>query len=422
MPGTETRFPVYDLISPEKGRDPISELRELRERTPIAWVPVLDAALLTRHADIVSVLKDHRMAPANLTQGMRLLTPEQQAELMPLRRAVEKWMGHTNSADHQRFIGLLKRYFTPAMVNRLRPRVRELTHELLDAVEPKGRMDLVSDVAYPLPAAVIAEMLGVPPDNRKQLLSWSADIAAIAEIVSYDRLAACQRSLLAMQEYMLELVEERRSSPRDDLISMFVAAEREGVVDEPEILSNCVMLLFSGHETTGGLITNGLVQLFENPDQLELLKSNPELTPGAVEEMLRLAGPASMITRFSTEPVEVAGYSFPAGQQFLLALSAANRDPEVFPDPDRFDATRTPNKHVAFATGLFHCLGAALARMEGDEFFRILLSRFPNVCPGYDEPAWQPVFLISRRLKTLPVNLFGNDAPAVSDEHHAAAN
>lgn len=408
----EARFPTYELISPDKNTDPIPELHRLRAKTPIAWVPVLDAGLLTRHADIVGVLKDHRMAPANLTQGMRLLSAEQQADLVPLRTAVEKWMGHTNNSDHMRFIGLLKRYFTPAMINSLRPRVRELTHELLDAVDPSGRTDLVADIAYKLPASVIAEMLGVRTSDRAQLLTWSADIAAIAEIVSYDRLMDCQRSLLAMQEYMLELVNERRAAPRDDLISMFVLAEREGVVDEPEILSNCVMLLFSGHETTGGLITNGLVQLFQNPDQFELLKADPELMPGAVEEMLRLAGPASVISRTSTEPVEVAGYPFPAGQQFLLALNAGNRDPEVFDDPDRFDATRMPNKHLAFATGMFHCLGAALARMEADEFFRILLSRFPDVCPAYEEPNWQPVFLISRRLKTLPVDLSGRYARA----------
>ncbi|WET80797.1 cytochrome P450 [Amycolatopsis sp. QT-25] len=409
MTVSETRFPVYELISPEKNTDPIPELHKLRAETPIAWVPVLDAGLLTRHVDIVSVLKDHRMAPANLTQGMRLLPPEQQADLVPLRTAVEKWMGHTNNTDHQRFISLLKRYFTPAMIDSFRPRVRELTHELLDEAAKAGQVDLVADIAYKLPASVIAEMLGVRTSDRAQLLTWSADIAAIAEIVSYDRLMDCQRSLLAMQDYMLELVEERRASPREDLISMFVAAEREGIVDQPEILSNCVMLLFSGHETTGGLITNGLVQLFDNPDQFELLKAEPEHMPGAVEEMLRLAGPASVISRTSTEPVEVAGYPFPAGQQFLLALNAGNRDPEVFPDPDRFDAKRSPNRHLAFATGMFHCLGAALARMEGDEFFRILLSRFPNVSPAYEKPSWQPVFLISRRLKSLPINLQGSD-------------
>ncbi|MFH9429882.1 cytochrome P450 [Streptomyces sp. NPDC017615] len=416
MADLETRFPKYELISSGKNVDPIPELRELRKKSAIAWVPVIDAAFLTRHADIVRVLKDHRMAPANLTQGIRLLSPEQQEELQPLSTAVKKWMGHTVPADHQRFIGLLKRYFTPAVIDRMRPRVRQLSHELLDAVEPAGRMDVVSDIAYPLPACVIAEMLGVPMDNRAQLLAWSADIGAIAEIVSYDRLMECQRSLLAMQDFVLEVVKERRAQPKDDLISMFVAAEREGLVSEAEILSNCVMLLFSGHETTGGLITSGLVQLFDHPDQLELLKSDPDLMPGAVEEMLRLAGPASVISRVSTEPVEVAGHQFEAGQQFLLALMAGNRDPRVFEDPDRFDATRRPNDHLAFATGMFYCLGAALARMEADEFFRILLDRFPDLSPGYETPDWQPVLLISRRLKTLPVNLRGVGGSGVGDE------
>lgn len=421
MTTAETGFPEYDLFVPRRTHEALADLRDLRERSPIAWVPQLGAALLTRHADVVTVMKDHRMEPANLTQGMRLLPPEQQAELLPLRNAVDLWMGHTDSGDHMRFIGLLKRHFTPGMIDRLRPRVRALTHEMLDAVEPAGRMDVVSDIAYPLPAAVIGEMLGVPGDNREQLLSWSADIAAIAEIVTYDRLADCQRSLLAMQDYMLELLNARRAEPRDDLISMFAAAERDGLVSEPEILSNCVMLLFSGHETTGGLITNGLVHLFDDPVQRDLLIADPDRTPGAVEEMLRMSGPASVITRTSTEPVEVAGHSFPAGQQFLLALSAANRDPVVFPDPDSFDLTRMPNKHVAFATGLFHCLGAALARMEGDEFFRILLSRFPNVRPGYETPDWQPVFLISRRLKTLPVDL-GLDVAAAATRRDEVAS
>lgn len=413
MTDIDTRFPEYDLFTPRSTQQTLADLSDLRARSPIAWVPQLGSGLLTRHADVVAVLKDHRMAPANLTQGMRLLPLDQQDDLRPLRNAVDLWMGHTDSADHMRFIGLLKKHFTPAIIDRLRPRVRALTNDFLDAVEPAGRMDVVSDIAYPLPAAVIGEMLGVPGDNRQQLLSWSADIAAIAEIVSYDRLVQCQRSLLAMQDYMLELLDQRRAAPRDDLISMFAAAERDGLVDEPEILSNCVMLLFSGHETTGGLITNGLVQLFDNPDQRALLQADPDLMPGAVEEMLRMSGPASVISRTSTEPVEVAGHPFPAGQQFLLALSAANRDPEVFDDPDRFDVTRVPNKHVAFATGLFHCLGAALARMEGDEFFRILLSRFPHVRPAYDTPDWQPVFLISRRLKTLPVDL-GNEVPVAA--------
>ncbi|WP_204249137.1 cytochrome P450 [Nocardia arizonensis] len=392
-------------MSPMKYVDAMDQLRRLREQSPIAWVPELNAALLTRHGDIVGVLKDRRMGPANLTQGMRLLPPDQQQELLPLRTAVDKWMGHTKPDDHQRFIRLLRHFFTPGVVESFRPRVREITNEMLDAAERLPVVDLVSTIAYPLPAAVISEMLGVPTDNKEQLLAWSADISAIAEIVSFDRLSSCQTSLLEMQDYMLELLRERRAAPRDDLISMFAKAESEGVVDESEILSNCVMLLFSGHETTGGLITNGLVQLFENPDQMELLKSDPELTPGAVEEMLRMAGPASVISRVSEEPVAVAGHEFSAGQQFLLALNAANRDTQVFSDPETFDVTRSPNPHIAFATGLFHCLGAALARMEGDEFFRILLARFPDVRPAYDEPDWQPTFLISRRLKELPIHL-----------------
>ncbi|RZS34836.1 cytochrome P450 [Herbihabitans rhizosphaerae] len=405
MTVTDSAFPEYDLFTPEAMNNPMPLLHRIRAETPIAWISQLDAGLLTRHADIVAVLRDRRMATANLTQGLRRLSPAELDELLPLRTSVERWMGHTTHSDHLRFQKLLRGYFTPAVIDRLRPRVREFTDELLDAVEPHGRLDLVAELAYPLPALVIAEMLGMPTSRREQLQAWSKDITAIFQITGFDQLRQCQRSVLEMQDYMRELVDERRRLPREDLISMFVAAEKDGLVDEEEIVSNCVLLLFAGHETTGGLISNGMVQLFENPDQLDLLKSDPDLMPGAIEEMLRITGPASVISRVSTETVEVAGHTFPAGRQFFLAMNAGNRDPDVFADPDRFDITRQSKKHTAFGTGVFYCLGAALARMEADECFRILLSRFPDIRPAYQEPDWRPVILLGRRLDTLPVQL-----------------
>ncbi|MEV4516803.1 cytochrome P450 [Dactylosporangium sp. NPDC049525] len=393
----------YDIFTPEAMADPMPLLHRIQAESPISWIPQLNACLLTRHADIVAALKDRRLDTANLGQGLDRLSAQEQEELLPLRRSIQMWMGHTDPTDHVRFQQLLKRYFTPVTVNALRPRVREITHELLDAVAPHGRMDVVKDLAYPLPANVIAEILGMPASDRVQLQLWSRDILAVFQLADMDRLRQAQRSVLEMQDHLRLLVEQRRQEPREDILSMFVAAERDGTVTEDEIVANCVLLLFAGHETTAGLIANGLLLLFDNPDQLALLRSDPTLTASAVEEMLRCDGPAGVIVRVSSEPVDVAGHPFPAGQQFYLAMLAGNRDPEVFEQPDKFDITRKPNRHTSFGMGAFYCLGAALARMEADECFRILLDRFPDLRPAYKSPDLHAAPPLGHRLVTLDV-------------------
>jgi cytochrome P450 len=343
------------------------------------------------------------MESANMSRALNRLTPAEQEELAPVRRSIEMWMGHTVPADHVRFQKLLKRYFTPAMVDRLRPRVREFTHELLDAVAAKGRMDVVRDLAYPLPANVIAEMLGMPVSDREQLQAWSRDILPIFGDGDLPQLREAQRGMLEMHDYLRLIAADRRRAPREDVLSMFMAAEAEGTVTEDEAVANCVLLLFAGHETTANLIANGLVLLFDNPGQLAALRANPGLTPLAVEEMLRCDGPAGVIGRVTTDPVELAGQAVPAGKHIYLALMAANRDPEVFPDPDAFDITRHPNRHLSFGMGTYYCLGAALARMETDECLRILLDRCPELRPAYQTPDWQPTAPIGHRLASLPV-------------------
>jgi cytochrome P450 len=311
-------------------------------------------------------------------------------------------MGHTDPVDHVRFQQLLKRYFTPGTVNALRPQVRQITNELLDAVAGNGGMDVVTDLAYPLPANVIANMLGMPATDRELLQAWSRDIRAIFAVADIDALRPCQRSVLEMQDYLRPLVAQRRDHPREDILSMFAAAEKEGVVTEDEIVANCVLLVFAGHETTAGLIANGLLLLFEHPDEFARLRADPALTPSAVEEMLRCGGPAGTIVRVSSEPVQLAGHAFPAQTRFFLAMLAGNRDPEVFLEPDRFDITRPANRHTAFGLGAFYCLGAALARMETDECLRILLARFPGIRPAFDKPDRESNPL-NRHLRSLPV-------------------
>lgn len=394
-------LPSYDLLD---ATDPLAYLLEISAEAPLSRVPALGAYLVTGYDNVLAALKEDGMRAADATHSFARLSPADQEALRPLRRSVDSWMGNTNPEDHHRFQHLLKRYFTPATVNGLRPRVRELAGELLDAVAGRGRMDVVGDLAYPLPANIIADMFGMPAEERDRLRDWSKEIGAVFSTSDAERLMVSQDCVLEMQDYLRVIVADRRTNPRDDLISMFVAAEREGTVDEDEIVANCVLLLFAGHETTANLISRGLHLLMAHQDQLELLRSRPELNRYAVEEMMRRGGPASTVVRESVEPVTVAGHDLPAGEHVYLAVYTANHDPAVFEDPMRFDITRKNNRHLGFGMGAYYCLGSALARVETDECFRLLLERCPDIRPAADEaPVDVPTKPAGHRLEYLPV-------------------
>lgn len=392
--------PTYDLLGAE---DPLAHLLEISAESPLSRIPALNAYLVTGYDNVLAAMKHEGMRAAEATQGFEKLTPAEQETLRPLRTYIEMWMGHVTTEGHHRFQKLLKRYFTPSTINGLRPRVRELTGELLDAVAGRGRMDVAADLAYPLPANIIADMFGMPAADRPRLREWSAHVSAVFRNESFERLLESQDAILAMQDYLREIVADRRARPRDDLITMFTAAEREGVVDEDEIVANCVLLLFAGHETTMNLITLGLHRLMTERDQFELLLSRPELTRSAIEEMLRLAGPVGTVVRETIEPVTIAGHEIPAGRHVFLAVYAANRDPAVFPDPLRFDITRKNNRHLGFGMGAYYCLGAALARVETEECLRLLLERHPNIRPDGDLETGGA--LLGKRAVALPVVL-----------------
>jgi cytochrome P450 len=264
--------PTYDLFGAE---DPLAYLLEISAESSLSWIPALGAYLVTGYDDVLAAMKNEGLRAANATQSFEKLTPAEQETLRPLRTYIEMWMGHITAEGHHRFQKLLKRYFTPSTINGLRPRVRELAGELLDAAAGHGRMDVVRDLAFPLPANIIADMFGMPVADRPRLREWSAHITAVFRDEPYERLVESQEAILAMQDYLREIVADRRVRPRDDLITMFTVAEREGVVNEDEIVANCVLLLFAGHETTMNLISFGLQRLMADRDQLELLLSRP---------------------------------------------------------------------------------------------------------------------------------------------------
>ncbi|WNG49462.1 cytochrome P450 [Archangium minus] len=407
QPATSSPQPLsFDLLSLEAARNPHPLFHTLRAQQPIHWSPQLHGWVLTRHADIAQVLKDPRLVAGPMTGQFERLPEDVRKQLTPLRDAVNMWMGHTTHEGHLRFQALLKRYFTPRTVENFRPRIQALTDTLLDAAAARGSFDMVKELAIPLPSNVIAEMLGVPLTDEHLLQRWSRDLSAIFNNFSPQQLFQSQKSVLEMMDYMREVLSQYRRGSGENILEVFLRAKDEGLITEEEILSNCALLLFAGHETTARLISRGLALLFDHPEQLALLRQQPSLIPQAVEEMLRYGDVAGMITRLTVAPVELGGQTLQPHQMVYTVLAAANRDPAIFPEPDRFDITRKPGKHVAFGYGSFYCLGAALARLEAQVFFETLLRRYPNVRPAKDaSPEWKQEGPLNMHLVTLPVEL-----------------
>ncbi|CDR15210.1 cytochrome P450 family protein [Streptomyces iranensis] len=315
--------------------------------------------------------------------------------------AIGRNMVQTDPPHHTRLRGLVARAFTPARTEALRPRVRQVADELLDAMAPLGRADLVEDYALPLPLAVICELLGVPETDRKAFHDW------YLESTDLTRPEAAGAAAQALTGYFAELIEAKRRSPGDDLLSALVRAmdgDGDALSDE-EMLGMTFVLLVAGYETSANLISSGTLALLRHPEQLAALRADWSLLDGAIEEMLRYDGPVeSAAFRFTREPVEIAGTTIPAGEPVGVVLAAGSRDPRRFAEPDRFDIRRAPRGHLAFGHGVHHCLGAPLARLEAAIAFRALLERCPDLALDADpaELAWRPSLML-RGLRRLPV-------------------
>lgn len=362
-------------------------LHELQDSAPIVWLPEFHGYLFTRRADVTALLRDRRLDASIAEQSFTVLSSDQRAQLAQLMRCVSLWMGHTTTDGHRRFQMLLKRYFTPAAMEKWRPNVRRIAEELIDKVIDAGEMEAIQDLAIPLPANVIADMLGMPAEDRPMLRVWSESVVKVFNQTGFEDLLVAQEGVGEFQRYLDGLVERRRGNLGDDLISELLRAEGEGQISTEEIVANCLLILFAGHETTAGVITHGLALLLQNPDQLALLRERPELGPSAVEEILRCEGTANTIIRDASEPFEYEGHQFEKGDRFFVSLYSANHDPAFIPDPDRFDIARPRSVHLAFGTGIFYCLGASLARVETDECLKVFLERIPNPRLA-SEPVW----------------------------------
>ena len=402
----QTEPVVFNPLDPAFRIDPYAVYRRLREEAPVHESP-FGAWVFSRYADCMAVLRDHRSSSdarnseafANaVEQG--LFDADQQA-----LNGTQSFL-FLDPPDHTRLRGLVSKAFTPKVVERLRPRIQELVDELLDRVAEKGSLEVIEDLAYPLPVNVICELLGVPPEDHVTFREWSREAARSldpVEALSAEEVEQRRRVGDQFSQYFLSLIQKRRGDPGDDLLSALIAAEEAGdSLTEDELLATCILLLIAGHETTVNLIGNGTLALLRHPDQLDKLKDDPSLAQSAVEELLRYDPPVQMTGRTALEEMEVGGETIRKGQQAILLLGSANRDPDQFPDPERLDITRANIHHAAFGFGIHFCLGSPLARVEGEIAFRTLVRRFSGLELLTEAPEYKENIVL-RGLQSLPV-------------------
>ncbi len=397
------------LATPAFFGDPYPFYDRLRDEDPVHWSETNGGWMLTRYDDVAATLRDHARfsSRGRFAAVFARMAPALRDQVRPMARHFSVGLIASDPPDHTRMRGLINRAMTPRVLEAMRPRIQAIVTELLDAVQARGEMDVIADLAYPLPAIVIAEMLGAPVESRDRFKMWSHDILGFQGTgrPSEESVMRAQASLLEMRAFLTTLADERRRSPRQDLLGLLVTAEQDGDrLTEAELLTTCVTLLTAGHETTTNLIGNGMWLLLTHPDQLLLLREHPELMPSAIEEMLRKESPLQRNPRQMAVDLELRGRTLQAGDYVMQVLGAANHDPEQFPDPHRFDITRTPNRHVAFGHGIHFCLGAPLARIEAPIAIGEVLRRLPGLALA--DPVAKPSWLQSgflRGLQTLPV-------------------
>ena len=373
---------IFNPFLPSYEANPYPAYAALRAEDPVHFSAAIQAWVLTAYEDCERVLRDaDTFSSSSFTASGQLATAlQQQRREFPLGEVPT--VLNSDPPVHTRLRSLLNRAFTPRAIDGLRPHVEEIAASLLaDADRAGGRFDAVTGFAQPLPIIVIAELLGVPPSDRDRLKEWSTAIANTTNVLNTEpALAAARQATLELIAYMDEVVAQRRTAPGADIMTALVQAEEGGErLSHDELLAFSILLLLAGHETTTNLIGNGLLALTEHPEQAARLRADRALLPSAVEEFLRYDSSVQGAVRFARQTAEVGGRTIEQGSTLLLLLGAANRDPAQFPEPDALDVARSPNRHLSFGRGIHFCLGAPLARLEGDIAFTALLDRFPEL-------------------------------------------
>jgi pimeloyl-[acyl-carrier protein] synthase len=400
---------LYHLLDPEVLANPYPLFHRLRTESPVHWDPYLHAWIVTRYADVVTVLHDF--------SAQRTPTPEQLArlgleELAPIAQVMVKQMLFLDPPSHTRIRGLASYAFTPQRVQALRQHISDIVRERIDAVMSSGQMDVIADLAEPLPYIITAEMLGVPVADAPQLKAWSQDFAEMLGNFQHnpERIPRVRRSVEEMTKYFQSAIQEARRHPREGLIDSFLAAEIDGDrFTEEEVIANTIVTMVGGQETTTNLIGNGVLTLLRNPAELQRLQADLTLLPSAVEEMLRYEPPSQHTARLAPDDLILGGKKIAKRQAAIAVMAAANRDPERFPEPDRFDISRKDNRHLSFGWAAHFCFGAALARIEGQVAFEAMLTLLSNWRLNPKPLVWR-TNLGLRGLTSLPVEFDRNIA------------
>jgi pimeloyl-[acyl-carrier protein] synthase len=407
-PVLETLDPEAVLLDPEFARDPYPLYAVLLERHRVYWSPTLQYWFVSGYEEIKGIL----MAPGRFSSEgwdqiyLAQLPLGNQAELETLQAHFSfPSLVAADPPQHTRLRRLVHRAFTPRAVERLRDAIYATVSQLLDNAEDAGSFDVVGDLAIPLPITVFAHTFGIPPDHHQMLKTTSADFTRFVSNVrpNWEDALQSDRSLGEFRAYLLELLQERRRQPLDDLATILVSTDDQGdALSDDELLSLCAHLLIAGHETTTNLIANGMLALLTHPSQLAALRKDQEYQAAAIEEMLRWQTPLQRVKRIATESALVGEARIEAGQRLMLLIGAANRDPQIFDEPESFDFTRARPPHLALGHGIHFCVGAALARLEAEIAFAAVIDRYPELrLPPDWKPTWNPSLL--RGLTALPV-------------------
>jgi pimeloyl-[acyl-carrier protein] synthase len=432
---TNDAFSLLNLQREEIRANPYPFYEHLRTQDPIHWDEEFGFWVLTRYGDIDSLYTDERFSRAQGLMRNFQRVPEAERHIVePVYHSFSKTVFYSDPPYHTHLRGLMNHAFTPRRVERLRPYIQRTVDELLDDMQDKSATDVIHDLAYPLPVMVIAELLGLPASDRARFKGWSDDLFAILGTVREKPTHLLERaaqSLNEMTDYVKDLSHKRRASPQDDLLTALLSVTEEdslncphphsstlpratgekihgreaaSTLTEEELVSNINILLSTGHETTTHLIGNGLLVLLQHRDQMKKLQDQPELLDSAIEEILRYDSPVQITYRSALEDVDIRGKLIHKGDLVNSILGSANRDPDRFSNPDRFNITRSEGRHLGFGVGIHFCIGAPLVRLEAEIVFETILRRFPKISLATETLEWQehPIF---RGLKSLPVCL-----------------
>lgn len=398
---------LRQLLDAEYLSNPYPLYHQLRALDPVLWDEDQNSWILTGYADVMAGLRDPRFSAARMNIELDWIPEELRDKLEPPITALTRQMLFLDPPDHSRLRGLVSRAFTPRRIEQMRPFIQQIVDDLLLQPREKGQMEVISELAYPLPAIVIAELLGVPAEDRDRFTAWTSDFGTLLDAggseMTSEVLTQSLQGVNEFMEYFRSIIRQQRSTPRDNLLQAMQEAEEHGdMLSESELLGNCVLLLAAGHGTTTHLIGNGLLALLQHPTQRQRLQANPTLLPLAVAELLRYDSPVQLTSRVARENLRIGDKEISAGQNVLFCLGASNHDPAQFAQPDELELSRPENRHLAFGQGIHFCLGAPLARVEAEIAFGTLLNRFPNLSLG-EEPIAHFPSLVFRGMNALSV-------------------